>query len=171
MMWYTSRPKIAVVEESISIRVVPRKLAIMAEARSQQVASMTEFHWLGRRFPISNAKTRVMILKGGSNWGRRIKGRHQKPRSCAEKRDTRESRREKWLRGEPRRAAARKEMRRGGGDSPPARRPLPRRPSPSNAASFLRTVIASLSHSSSPHPRKSKRGLSSHSMFGFGFDF
>lgn len=36
----------------------------MAEARSQQAASMTEFHWLGNRFPISNAKTRVSILKG-----------------------------------------------------------------------------------------------------------
>lgn len=36
----------------------------MAEARSQQAASMTEFHWLGHRFPISNAKTRVSILKG-----------------------------------------------------------------------------------------------------------
>ncbi|KAL0380290.1 UNVERIFIED_CONTAM: Signal recognition particle subunit SRP68 [Sesamum angustifolium] len=38
--------------------------AVMAEARSQQAASMTEFHWLGHRFPISNAKTRVSILKG-----------------------------------------------------------------------------------------------------------
>jgi len=38
--------------------------AAMAEARSQQAASMTEFHWLGNRFPISNAKTRVSILKG-----------------------------------------------------------------------------------------------------------
>ncbi|GAB2289345.1 hypothetical protein Dimus_023650 [Dionaea muscipula] len=37
--------------------------AAMAEARSQQAASMTEFYWLGRRFPISNAKTRVLILK------------------------------------------------------------------------------------------------------------
>ncbi|XP_059291456.1 uncharacterized protein LOC132044933 [Lycium ferocissimum] len=37
--------------------------AAMAEARSQQAASMTEFHWLGIRFPISNAKTRVSILK------------------------------------------------------------------------------------------------------------
>nr|XP_004233515.1 signal recognition particle subunit SRP68 [Solanum lycopersicum]XP_010317210.1 signal recognition particle subunit SRP68 [Solanum lycopersicum] len=37
--------------------------AAMAEARSQQAASMTEFHWLGNRFPISNAKTRVSILK------------------------------------------------------------------------------------------------------------
>lgn len=37
--------------------------AAMAEARSQQAASMTEFHWLGHRFPISNAKTRVSILK------------------------------------------------------------------------------------------------------------
>lgn len=36
----------------------------MAETRSQQAASMTEFHWLGHRFPISNAKTRVAILKG-----------------------------------------------------------------------------------------------------------
>jgi hypothetical protein len=36
----------------------------MAEARSQQAASLTEFHWLGHRFPISNAKTRVSILKG-----------------------------------------------------------------------------------------------------------
>ncbi|KAF9671777.1 hypothetical protein SADUNF_Sadunf12G0083900 [Salix dunnii] len=38
-------------------------LAAMAEARSQQAASLTEFHWLGHRFPISNAKTRVAILK------------------------------------------------------------------------------------------------------------
>ncbi|KAB5532206.1 hypothetical protein DKX38_018876 [Salix brachista] len=38
--------------------------AAMAEARSQQAASLTEFHWLGHRFPISNAKTRVAILKG-----------------------------------------------------------------------------------------------------------
>ncbi|KAJ6418011.1 hypothetical protein OIU84_001405 [Salix udensis] len=30
--------------------------AAMAEARSQQAASLTEFHWLGHRFPISNAK-------------------------------------------------------------------------------------------------------------------
>ncbi|XP_065872551.1 uncharacterized protein [Euphorbia lathyris] len=37
--------------------------AVMAEARSQQAASMTEFHWLGHKFPISNAKTRVAILK------------------------------------------------------------------------------------------------------------
>lgn len=37
--------------------------AVMAEARSQQAASMTEFHWLGHRFPITNAKTRVSILK------------------------------------------------------------------------------------------------------------
>ncbi|XP_059640269.1 uncharacterized protein LOC132282561 [Cornus florida] len=37
--------------------------AVMAEARSQQAASMTEFFWLGHRFPISNAKTRVFILK------------------------------------------------------------------------------------------------------------
>ncbi|XP_057466371.1 uncharacterized protein LOC130755845 [Actinidia eriantha] len=37
--------------------------AVMSEARSQQAASMTEFHWLGHKFPISNAKTRVSILK------------------------------------------------------------------------------------------------------------
>ncbi|XP_030541376.1 signal recognition particle subunit SRP68-like [Rhodamnia argentea] len=37
---------------------------VMAEARTQQAASLTEFHWLGHRFPISNAKTRVAILKG-----------------------------------------------------------------------------------------------------------
>ncbi|KAI3761458.1 hypothetical protein L1987_51874 [Smallanthus sonchifolius] len=37
--------------------------AVMAEARSQQAASMTEFHWLGHRFHMSNAKTRVSILK------------------------------------------------------------------------------------------------------------
>ncbi|XP_022736311.1 signal recognition particle subunit SRP68 isoform X1 [Durio zibethinus] len=36
---------------------------VMAEARSQQAASLTEFHWLGNRFPITNAKTRVAILK------------------------------------------------------------------------------------------------------------
>lgn len=36
---------------------------VMAEARSQQAASMTEFYWLGHRFPITNAKTRVSILK------------------------------------------------------------------------------------------------------------
>ncbi|CAL5406738.1 unnamed protein product [Camellia sinensis] len=40
--------------------------AVMAEARSQQAASMTEFHWLGHKFPISNAKTRVSILKDHS---------------------------------------------------------------------------------------------------------
>ncbi|KAK8680219.1 hypothetical protein V6N13_109171 [Hibiscus sabdariffa] len=37
--------------------------AVMAEARSQQAASLTEFHWLGNRFPITNAKTRIAILK------------------------------------------------------------------------------------------------------------
>ncbi|XVF54773.1 hypothetical protein PTKIN_Ptkin05aG0208900 [Pterospermum kingtungense] len=37
--------------------------AVMAEARSQQAASLTEFQWLGNRFPITNAKTRVAILK------------------------------------------------------------------------------------------------------------
>ncbi|MED6169352.1 hypothetical protein PIB30_020658 [Stylosanthes scabra] len=37
--------------------------AVMAEARSQQAASMTELNWLGHRFPVSNAKTRVAILK------------------------------------------------------------------------------------------------------------
>ncbi|KAK1292128.1 hypothetical protein QJS10_CPB17g01627 [Acorus calamus] len=37
--------------------------AVMAETRSQQAASMTEFCWLGHRFPITNAKTRVSILK------------------------------------------------------------------------------------------------------------
>lgn len=37
--------------------------AVLEEARSQQAASMTEFHWLGHIFPISNAKTRVFILK------------------------------------------------------------------------------------------------------------
>ncbi|GAV92389.1 hypothetical protein CFOL_v3_35768, partial [Cephalotus follicularis] len=37
--------------------------AVMAEARSQQAASLTEFDWLGHRIPISNAKTRVAILK------------------------------------------------------------------------------------------------------------
>ena len=36
----------------------------MDEARSEQDASMTEFHWLGHKFPILNAKTRVSILKG-----------------------------------------------------------------------------------------------------------
>nr|CAD1839978.1 unnamed protein product [Ananas comosus var. bracteatus] len=37
--------------------------AVMAEARSQQAATMTEFYWLGHRFPINNAKTRVSILR------------------------------------------------------------------------------------------------------------
>ncbi|OWM65522.1 hypothetical protein CDL15_Pgr009112 [Punica granatum] len=37
--------------------------AVMAEARSQQAASLTELSWLGHRFPISNAKTRVAIIK------------------------------------------------------------------------------------------------------------
>ncbi|KAJ0985271.1 hypothetical protein J5N97_003627 [Dioscorea zingiberensis] len=36
---------------------------VMAEERSQQAASMTEFYWLGHKFPISNSKTRVSILK------------------------------------------------------------------------------------------------------------
>ncbi|KAI3944328.1 hypothetical protein MKW92_031496 [Papaver armeniacum] len=37
--------------------------AVMDEARSQQAASMTEFNWLGHRFPVANTKTRVSILK------------------------------------------------------------------------------------------------------------
>ncbi|CAD6217168.1 unnamed protein product [Miscanthus lutarioriparius] len=37
--------------------------AVLSETRSQQAASMTEFNWLGRTFPITNAKTRVSILK------------------------------------------------------------------------------------------------------------
>ncbi|CAN6443184.1 unnamed protein product [Victoria cruziana] len=37
--------------------------AVMAEARSQQAASMTAFSWLGHRFPVANAKTRVALLK------------------------------------------------------------------------------------------------------------
>lgn len=37
--------------------------AVMAEERSQQAASMTEYNWLGHRFPINNAKTRVSIIK------------------------------------------------------------------------------------------------------------
>ncbi|GJN04366.1 hypothetical protein PR202_ga21909 [Eleusine coracana subsp. coracana] len=37
--------------------------AVLSETRSQQAASMTDFYWLGRRFPITNAKTRVSILK------------------------------------------------------------------------------------------------------------
>ncbi|KAI3954268.1 hypothetical protein MKW98_018092 [Papaver atlanticum] len=37
--------------------------AVMDEVRSQQAASMTEFNWLGHRFPVANAKTRVSILK------------------------------------------------------------------------------------------------------------
>jgi signal recognition particle subunit SRP68 len=36
----------------------------MEEARQQQAATVTEFNWLGHRFPINNAKTRVSILKG-----------------------------------------------------------------------------------------------------------
>nr|XP_048337467.1 signal recognition particle subunit SRP68-like isoform X2 [Ziziphus jujuba var. spinosa] len=55
--------------EGPSLDLFKAKLeAVMAEARSQQAASMTEFHWLGHRFPISNAKTRVSILKGSSTW-------------------------------------------------------------------------------------------------------
>ncbi|KAL8159912.1 hypothetical protein V2J09_001449 [Rumex salicifolius] len=38
--------------------------AVMAEARSQQAASLTEFQWLGHKFPISNAKTRSYSLAG-----------------------------------------------------------------------------------------------------------
>ncbi|KAK3118743.1 hypothetical protein QOZ80_9BG0706230 [Eleusine coracana subsp. coracana] len=37
--------------------------AVLSETRSQQAASMTDFYWLGCRFPITNAKTRVSILK------------------------------------------------------------------------------------------------------------
>lgn len=36
---------------------------VMIEARTQQATSVTDFHWLGRKFPIKNAKTRVSILK------------------------------------------------------------------------------------------------------------
>lgn len=48
----------------IDVLYYPDLQAVMAEARSQQAASLTEFHWLGNRFPITNAKTRVAILKG-----------------------------------------------------------------------------------------------------------
>ncbi|CAN0915913.1 Signal recognition particle subunit SRP68 [Linum grandiflorum] len=37
--------------------------AVISEARTQQAASLTEFDWLGHKYPISNAKTRVSILK------------------------------------------------------------------------------------------------------------
>ncbi|MBA0703652.1 hypothetical protein Golax_015961 [Gossypium laxum] len=47
----------------IDVLYYPDLQAVMAEARSQQAASLTEFHWLGNRFPITNAKTRVAILK------------------------------------------------------------------------------------------------------------
>lgn len=40
----------------------------MEEARSQQAASLTEFNWLGYRFPVSNPKSRVSILKGSINF-------------------------------------------------------------------------------------------------------
>lgn len=40
----------------------------MEEARSQQAASLTEFNWLGYRFPVSNPKSRVSILKGLTNF-------------------------------------------------------------------------------------------------------
>ncbi|ERM98253.1 signal recognition particle subunit SRP68 [Amborella trichopoda] len=50
--------------EGPSLDLLQAKLeAVMAEARSRQAASMTEFHWLGHRFPITNGKTRVSILK------------------------------------------------------------------------------------------------------------
>ncbi|CAH1421143.1 unnamed protein product [Lactuca virosa] len=39
---------------------------------------MTEFHWLGHKFPISNAKTRVSILKAiGAVLGQRTVERNQ----------------------------------------------------------------------------------------------
>ncbi|CAH1445069.1 unnamed protein product [Lactuca virosa] len=51
---------------------------VMDEARSEQAASMTEFHWLGHKFPISNAKTRVSILKAiGAVLGQRTVERNQ----------------------------------------------------------------------------------------------
>ncbi|KAI3936108.1 hypothetical protein MKW92_038382 [Papaver armeniacum] len=50
--------------EGPSLDLFKAKLeAVMDEARSQQAASMTEFNWLGHRFPVANAKTRVSILK------------------------------------------------------------------------------------------------------------
>lgn len=36
----------------------------MNEEKSQQAATLTEFTWLGHKFPVNNAKTRVSILKG-----------------------------------------------------------------------------------------------------------
>lgn len=51
-------------QEGPALDLLQAKLeAVMAEARTQQAASMKEFHWLGRKFPIKNAKTRVSILK------------------------------------------------------------------------------------------------------------
>lgn len=37
--------------------------AVKAEAKHEQAVSAMEFFWLGRRFPISNSKTRVLIVK------------------------------------------------------------------------------------------------------------
>ncbi|CAA6657011.1 unnamed protein product [Spirodela intermedia] len=37
--------------------------AFMNEEKSQQAATLTEFTWLGHKFPVNNAKTRVSILK------------------------------------------------------------------------------------------------------------
>ncbi|XP_078446658.1 signal recognition particle-related / SRP-like protein [Wolffia australiana] len=37
--------------------------AFMNEEKSQQAATLTEFAWLGHKFPVKNAKTRVSILK------------------------------------------------------------------------------------------------------------
>lgn len=52
-------------QEGPALDLLQGKLeAVMAEARSQQAATMTELLWLGRRFPINNAKTRVCIAKG-----------------------------------------------------------------------------------------------------------
>uniref|UniRef100_A0A1D1YCY8 Signal recognition particle subunit SRP68 n=1 Tax=Anthurium amnicola TaxID=1678845 RepID=A0A1D1YCY8_9ARAE len=52
------------VEQGPAMDLLNAKLeAFMAEESSQQAGTMNEFNWLGHRFPVNNAKTRVSILK------------------------------------------------------------------------------------------------------------
>ncbi|GKD34085.1 hypothetical protein Tco_1249594 [Tanacetum coccineum] len=54
---------------SLQLRHTGKFFAVMADAISQQAASMTYFDLLGHTFPVSYAKTQVSILKGGGRMG------------------------------------------------------------------------------------------------------
>ena len=56
--------ELRVVKMYFSSFIIVCSQAFMNEEKSQQAETLTEFKWLGHKFPVNNAKTRVSILKG-----------------------------------------------------------------------------------------------------------